>query len=203
MTAEDGRTDDRRQSRRQLCLLRAAFCLLIGSGRALTLGAQEMEIPVSIQVPLFLKVVSFDRRHVPQPDRPLVLAVVFQGRNRASLTARNDVMRIVSSGNAGMAVVAREIDLDAERLDSALARVGAEVVYIAPLRAFDIADVARVTRAAGVTTFTGVPDYVQLGLAVSVRLQGDRPKLLVNLPASRLEGADFSAELLKLAQVVQ
>lgn len=202
MKAEVELARHKRQSPTLLRVLRVVFCVLVGLGRAATVDAQEMEIPVSIQVPLFLKVLSFDRRHVPHAGRPLVVAVVFQGRNRASLNAKNEVIRIVSSGDARDLVEARAIDIDAEPLDRALARVAADVVYIAPLRALDIADVARVTRAAGVTTFTGVPEYVRLGLAVSVRLQGDRPKLLVNLPASRLEGADFSAELLKLAQVV-
>jgi hypothetical protein len=66
----------------------------------------------------------------------------------------------------------------------------------------DIAIVADAARAARVTTFTGTPRYLSEGLAVSVRYQGERPKLLINVDAARLEGAEFSAELLQLAQVM-
>jgi hypothetical protein len=186
---------------RGLCL-----AVVAAGGHVAALQAQEMEIPVATHLPLFLKVLSFDRRHEPRAgrDEPFVLGIVYQSRNRVSLTAKNEVMRVVASMNASSTQLrALEIDLDAESLDSAIVRTRADVIYVAPLRALDIADVARATRAASVTTLTGVPEYVPLGLAVSVRLQGERPKLLVNLPASRLEGADFSAELLKLAQVVQ
>ena len=83
------------------------------------------------------------------------------------------------------------------RLDSA----AFSLLYVAPLRSKDLSEIAASARAAKVTTVTGVPDYLQSGLAVSVRRQGGRPKLLVNLRAARLEGADFKAELLKLAEI--
>jgi hypothetical protein len=42
-----------------------------------------------------------------------------------------------------------------------------------------------------------------MGLAVGVRLQRDRPKIMINLQCARTQGADFTAELLKLAEVMQ
>jgi hypothetical protein len=47
-----------------------------------------------------------------------------------------------------------------------------------------------------------VSRYVPLGVAVGARLQAERPRLLLNLQAARRAGADFSAELLKLAEVI-
>lgn len=165
-----------------------------------------MEVPVAIQIPLFLKVLAFDRQLHARAGAEVVLGVVFQSGNRASVNARDEVMRAVSSVRDsvdGLPVRAVVIDLDKEPLAGALTRNRVTVMYVAPLRAIDIAAVAAAARTAHVTTMTGVPDYVGRGLAVSVRLQRDRPKLLVNLNASRLEGADLSAELLKLAVVIQ
>ena len=93
------------------------------------------------------------------------------------------------------------IDLDRETLIAGLARHKPSVLYVAPLRAVEIGDVAVSARNANITTVTGVPHYISLGLAVSVRLQGERPKLVINAEAAKAEGADFSAELLKLAQI--
>ena len=61
-----------------------------------------------------------------------------------------------------------------------LKKQGAAVVYLAPLRAIDIATVATSITRASVITMTGVPEY-----------------------AARAAGADFSAQLLKLAELVE
>jgi uncharacterized protein DUF4154 len=173
-------------------------------GVAATAGAQDMEVPVAIQVPLFLKVISFDRHLTLDDGAELVVAVAYQSRNRTSATTKDEVTRaldLARSTTDGQTVRVITIDLDRESLAEALGRERATMLYVAPLRALDIAHIATCARAAGVTTVTGVPRYVTLGLAVSARLERDRPKLLINVEAARLEGADFRAELLKLAQV--
>ena len=93
------------------------------------------------------------------------------------------------------------VDLDRESLSDCLKIHAASLLYIAPLRAVDVAALTATASAAGVTTVSGVPQYVSEGVAVGVRLQRDRPRILINLQGARLQGADFAAELLKLADV--
>lgn len=176
-------------------------CIAILPAIAATrLAAQDMEVPVAVQIPLFLKVISFDRHHAA--DQPLVFGIVFQSGYRASVEAKNEaLLAIAAVAPAAPAVRPVAIDLDRESLPNALGGQRFSVVYVTPVRAISIGDIAAATSAARVTTFTGVPRFVALGLAVGVRLQGERPRLLINLPAARASGADFSAELLKLAQV--
>ncbi len=163
--------------------------------------AQDMDVPVQMQVALFLKVITFDRNLVVPPASEIVVAVLFQSGYRSSVSAKNTAMTALQvTGNKGK-IRAIAIDLDRERLAAALTRYEPAVLYVAPLRAVEIGDLAATARNAGVTTVTGVPQYVSLGLAISVRLQGERPKLVINAEAARAEGADFSAELLKLAQI--
>ena len=182
---------------RRVWLLVAA--LLVAGSR--TSAAQDVEVPVDVQVPLFHKVMTFDRRH--DAGKPLVFAIVFQSGNRASASAKERVLRALEAlAPAAQPIRAVAVDLDREPLADALARHRPAVLYVTPLRAFAIEDVATASRAARVTSFTGVPRFVLLGLAVGVRLQGDRPRLMINLQAARAEGADFSAELLKLAHVI-
>lgn len=169
-------------------------------------AAQDMDVPVAVQIPLFLKVLTFDRQLRARAGTEVVVAVAFQSRNRASVAAKDDALRALASVRDsvdGLPVRAVAIDLDAENIASALTKHHLTVLYVAPLRAIDIGAIAAAARTAHVTTMTGVPEYVARGLAVGVRLQRDRPKLLVNLTASKLEGADLSAELLKLAVVTQ
>ena len=76
------------------------------------------------------------------------------------------------------------------------------MLYVSPLRATPLRDVITASRAMRVTTVTGVPRYVESGLAIGVDMKGERPEIVINLAASRAEGADLTSHLLKLARVV-
>lgn len=165
--------------------------------------AQDMEVPVEIQLPLFLKVLSFDRLRDQRAETELVVAIAYQRHYAASASAHDDALRVLHSqavGNRRLRVVS--IDVDRDNAGELLLAQHVTVMYVTPLRAIDIAALALVATNAHVTTVTGVVAYVTRGLSVGVRLVGDRPKLVVNRDAARLAGADFSAELLKLVQVV-
>jgi len=167
-------------------------------------SAQEMEIPVAVQVPLFLKVISFDRQLRARGQTEYVVAVAYQSGNRASVDARDEVLRSLKADRPtvlGLPVRIVAVDLDHESLAECLRMHGASLLYITPLRAVDVGALTATAGTAGVTTVTGVPQYVAQGVAVGVRLQRDRPRILINLQGARLQGADFAAELLKLADV--
>jgi hypothetical protein len=166
----------------------------------------EMELPVATQIPLLLKVLAFDRQLLASEHSEIVVGIVFQSGNRESSTAKTEAIRVIEESRlavAGRPVRAVAIDLDREELETAMVAKHLCALYVTPLRAIDIADIAAAAQASKVRTLTGVPRYVARGIGVGVRLIGDRPKLMVNVTAARLEGADFSAELLKLAQVTQ
>lgn len=170
-----------------------------------TSGAQEADVPVGLQIPLFLKVVSFDRQLASKVGEELVVGIAYQSGNRESSRAKENAARALRETRdlPGMPRLRVEaIDLDKESLVIELVRRRVTVLYVAPLRAVDITVVADAARAAHVTTCTGTPRYLSDGLAVSVRFQGERPKLLINVDAARQEGAEFSAELLQLVQVM-
>jgi hypothetical protein len=176
---------------------------LLSVGTSIMVRAQEMEIPVAVQLPLFLKVMSFDRQLGFRGGGTLVLAIAYQSGYRASEDAKDEAWRSAANvhevGGMPLSVVA--IDLDREDLGDALLRSRVTLLYLTPVRGIDIKELGGVSRTAHVTTLTGVVRYVELGLAVGVRLRGDRPRIVVNLAASRLEGAELGAELLKLAEV--
>ena len=56
-------------------------------------SAQEVEVPVRIQVPLFMKVMSFDRQFLVRAGTEVVIGIAFQGGYGASVTARDEVVR--------------------------------------------------------------------------------------------------------------
>jgi hypothetical protein len=180
-------------------LLLAALSM---SGRSLR--AQEMDVPVAVQVPLFRKVLSFNRRLDIKALGELVVVVVFQGGNRESVQVKDQVVRAFNAlPDDDVRVRVFEADLDVERLGDALARHKPAAVYVTPVRAVAIRDIAGEAEAAHAVTLTGVPRYVAAGLVVSVRLLDQRPKLMLNVTAATAAGVEFSSDLLRLAQVTR
>jgi hypothetical protein len=184
--------------------------LLLGGVAALAprvLRAQEVAVPVAVQVPILVKILNFDRNLAERAGGRLVVGVLFQSRYRTSANVAKEVCRALQELPAGvigaieLSCVA--IDLDAtSALDSALRLNRVQVLYVSPLRAVSLGDVTAVSRAARITTLTGVPRYVEIGLAIGLDMKGERPEIVINLAASRAEGADLTAHLLKLARVV-
>jgi hypothetical protein len=181
-----------------------AGLMLACSAGSTPLSAQDA--PIAVQVPLLLKVLAFDRTAGAIGAEPTAIAILYQGRNRGSVMARDavvDALALVRT-REGAEVRCVAIDLDAEPdLAAALIRSGVRAVYVTPLRAVEISSVATAAQRASVTTLTGSRRYLEEGLAVAIGLRGDRPRILINLEASRLEGAEFSAQLLGMAEVLR
>jgi hypothetical protein len=137
-----------------------------------TVVAQEMEIPIAVQIPLFFKVISFDRQLHSRGKTEYVVAVAFQSGSRVSVLARDEAVHAVEAAHetiAGLPVRVLTIDLDHESLGDALKDRQAALLYVTPLRGVDVAALAATAAASGVTAVSGVPRYIALGLAVGVR----------------------------------
>jgi hypothetical protein len=187
-------------------LLIGVLTVLLSGGSA---HAQEMAAPAEVQVPLLFKILTFDRRLATRPPgKVIVIAVVFQTGFRGSLVARNQIvdalkaMQDATISGHPVRWVAVEWK-DAEQLRLALIHERTDVVYLTPVRGVELDHVTRAARAGGMTTFTGVPLYVEQGLALSVGIVRERPQIIVNLPATRAEGSDFTSQLLRLCKVIE
>jgi hypothetical protein len=169
------------------------------------LPAQDMDVPMRVQMPILLKVISFDRQLHSRAQRGVIVGVLMQRGNRASVIAHDQAVEILTApGTAvdGIPVRVVTFDLDRQSLQAVFANTTLTHLYVTPLRAVDIGELASEARTAHVTTMTGVPEHLGRGLSIGVGLRGGRPRILVNVDASRAEGAELSAELLKLAELV-
>jgi len=168
--------------------------------------AQEMPVPVDLQLSLFLKIVTFNRSLKPQPDGKLRLGVVYQGLFRASLLTREQIEAgcrdLADKDGAGLLIEVVPLDIHGRKIEEVLVAGQVDLLYIAPLRAYDIGEICRLTRRMRILSLTGVPEYSSLGVAVAIGKRKDMPQIIINLPAARAEGADFSSQLLKLARIV-
>jgi hypothetical protein len=187
-----------------------ALWLLLGGllGTAPVDGrAQAMELPVEVQIPIFLKLLTFDRNLTTTAGTELVIAVLYQGGNRESQAVSRQVdveLRKASRMFEGLTTRVLAIDLEREGdLAARLRHDSVKAMYIGPLRAVDLRALLRASRAAQVRSFSGVGRFVTQGVAMGAILRGDLPEIVINLPAAREEGADYPAQVLKLARVIE
>lgn len=183
-----------------------AVIALLFSGHG-AIEAQAMDLPVETQIPIFLKLLTFDRNLTTAAGSELRIAILYQGGNRESLaTQRLADTELQKATRLFQGLTARIVAIDLEHEDDLARRLTDENVvaaYIGPLRAVDLKALLRTTRAAHVRTFSGVTRFVSQGVAMGVTMRGDLPQILVNLAAAREEGADYPAQVLKLARMVE
>ncbi len=186
---------------------RALFAVLVLAA-GLGAAAQEMPVPADLQGRIFVKVLLFDRTFERRTAGGFVVAVLYQEGFRRSFLAKEEFAAGVADwgGQAPGSVAFRCAFIDVDRtpdLPGALAAAGADIVYVAPLRSYDVGLIARAARDLRLPAFTGVPEYLEAGLAVSLDLRDEKPRILINLRAAKEAGADFDSQILSLARIVE
>ena len=163
-------------------------------------------MPAPMQASLFAKILTFDRNLKARAGSELKIGVLYQKKVRPSLQVKEEFLRAMCAPDQrieGLPVRCVAIEwTGATDLEAAVAREGVRVLYVAPLRAAAIEEIVAVSRARKITTLTGVPEYVEKGIALGLALRAERPLILVHLAAARAEGADLNSQLLKLARVL-
>lgn len=172
------------------------------------LPAQELAISVDVHVPLLMKILNYDRSLPAKLHGQINVGLLYQGKYRTSANVADEVRAAIAQlpedALSGYPVNLVAIDLDkTDDLGKALVEHQVQVLYVTPMRGADLAMVVQVSQVAQVLTVTGVPRYVEAGVAIGIDRKGERSQIVVNVAASRAEGADFSAQLLKLARVVK
>ena len=192
----------RRSARAALALLGSAWLWA-----APLWTVEESLIPPDLQASLLLTVLSFDRELALQAGAELVVGVVIQRKYRPSLESGEDMLAAFAASPAAsllgvpLRVVAVDLGPDSD-IEAELKRLEVDALYVTPLRAVAIQRIATATRARHVRSLTAVPGAVADGLAVGLGTRDQRPEILVNLPAAAAEGAEFTAQLLRIARIV-
>jgi hypothetical protein len=195
---------------RTLAALAAAGWLAAPAPAAARSAAESMPVPVSLQVPLILKILTYDRNleSRAQGGGELRIGIVVAPRDPASLRARDEVTGVFDAlaDKTVKRLRLRAMVLEyasATQMEGALRSAGVSVMYVAPGNGPNVEELARLARAQHIVTTTGVPEYVPQGIAVGIGVQQDRPQILINLPASRSAGSEFDASLLRIVKIVR
>lgn len=170
-------------------------------------GNQPVPVPMSVQLPLILKVLSAERNRPLEARSVLVIGIVCRRASTESMEAAGHLVTQIEKATAGEWAPPLRFELvelsDGRDTASSVARAGPDILYVTPLPGADVEALVRLTRARKILTFTGAPALVRLGLSVGFELRKGETKILINRRASVAEGADFSSKLLKLADVIE
>jgi hypothetical protein len=169
---------------------------------------EPMPFPADVQITLLLKILTYDRFFQVKAKSAVMIGVVYVGSDPESVKAKDEILKTLQAvadrtiKNVPIKAVAVEYR-DFASLEKTV-RSGINVLYIAPGNAATLSTVLRVSHTHGITTATGVPEYVQRGVAIGIGIKADKkPDILINLPSSRQEGSEFDASLLRIATVVK
>jgi hypothetical protein len=199
-----------RRGRSRTGLLRVwglvALAIVLAAG--LPSAAQDTALAPDRLVQLLLKVLTYDRRFAEKTGGGLNLGIVYSPSDAASAKATEELQSVLYKMQDK---TVKQLPLQyflveystGANLESVVKARKISLLYLAPGTARAVPEVVRVARALGVTTATAVPDYVRRGIAVGIGVRQDRPEILINLPASRLEGCEFDASLLRIATVIK
>jgi uncharacterized protein DUF4154 len=183
--------------------------ILAGLSSAPSGGTEPMPFPADVQITLLLKILTYDRSFQAKARLGVTIGVVYVASDPESVKAKDDILKtlqLVSDRtikNVPIKAMALEYR-DPKSLALAVRNGSVNVFYIAPGNAESLTELLRMSHTRGITTATGVPEYVQRGVAIGIGKKADqRPDILINLPSSRQEGSEFDASLLRIATVVK
>jgi hypothetical protein len=167
----------------------------------------QASMPASQQLPLLLKVLTYDRQFEAKASPKVVIGIVFVPTDAESLSVTNEMISALRRARGktvkGLPIDHVTVPFTTERqLETAVREQGINVFYVAQGSEEHLDAVLRVSRGKRVTTTTGVPSYVGQGVAVGIGLRLGKPQIFINLEAAKSEGSEFDATLLRIATVV-
>jgi len=171
--------------------------------------AQEMEVPLELQFKLILKALSFDRSLTERCGDSLDFCILYQAKFLQSENIKRELLRMTQNDEKmksldNVPIVWKTLDYNRPAdLSSIIHNTTVDVLYITPLRTVDISSIADFCHNYKINSVTGVPEYLEKGLTLAVGAFGDIPLIIINLPAAKAEGSDYSSQLLKLAKVIE
>ena len=180
---------------------------VLGLGLLSPARAEEMALPAADQVPLLLKILTYDRNFEKKAGGELAIGIVYDPADRDSAKATTDLGNTLFQSREKtvkqLKIKYYTIEFtNAADLERFVKQKGISVLYIAPGNARNLANIVQLSQDLHLTTITGVPDYVRRGASVGLALSQDKPQILINLQSTRAEGIQFDASLLKFATIV-
>jgi hypothetical protein len=166
--------------------------------------AQTMTVDPEDQVKILLKVLTYDRQFEAKAAPRLKIGIVYVSSDPASVKMADDIGTMLKKyGDKPVKKIPFTYIMVEYTTPAAVeAKVkadGINLLYIAPGNTKNLRDLTRISQQLKVTTTTGVPEYVEKGLAIGVGIERDKTRIHINRASCKSEGSEFDASLLQIA----
>ena len=186
-------------------VLAGLVCLLIAlaSDRG---RAEEVALPIALQVELLVKVASYDRNFQQRAgERGKVLIVTKPGNG--------DSARVAAQVEAGLGRIPQIGGLPhdevvtpyrgAVQLAELCRAEHAAIVFFGPGFRDDVTAIREALDGVDVLSASAIPDYVEAGIVLGFDVASGRPELLVNLAQAKRQRVALRSDVLRLMKVFQ
>lgn len=165
------------------------------------------EVPAQRQVLVLARAMAYDRNLAGRAGESVSVGVV-HGNDDDSVALARDIHRGFASLQAvrvgGLPLEASLLVWSTpDALATTIREKGIDVLYVSSGLSGSVADILGITRNLKVLSVAARQEDLTAGLALGVFAVDSEPKVVVNLTASKAEGASFSADLLRLAEIVR
>ena len=166
------------------------------------------EVPPARQVLILTRALAYDGNLKTRAGADLLIAVLGKPGHAASEELAGTMAKAFRGlGNVkvqGLAVRAAQLPYtNAAALTAAIESQGVDALYVCPSLDADLPAIIEATRRLKVVTMASRESYVARGLSLGVFTVEGKPTIVVNLNASKAEGAAFGSDLLRLAKVIR
>jgi hypothetical protein len=151
---------------------------------------------------------SYDRALKARVGNVVVIGILAKSDDRSSAQAQAEVAKgiaVLQSGRVPglpLTVVTTSYKSAAD-LTAWIAQKNVHVLYVESALSKELEGIRDVCVAKKIVTVTPVRDFVERGLVAGIVRKGDRPGILVNLPAAVATGMDLDPTLLALSEVIR
>jgi hypothetical protein len=193
-----------------LCIAMLAFAAvprLWGAG--LVSGARaEGHVPPSRQAVIVVRALGYDANLKTRVGDTVNIAVLHKRGHAGSelmagIMAKAFGALEVTKVEGLPILVSRMAYAGADALKKSLRGGGIDLLFVCEELEGDLAEITGVTRQVKVLTVGSTERLIAEGLSLGVFEVDAKCTILINLPASRLEGVSFTTDLLRLARVIR
>jgi hypothetical protein len=168
--------------------------------------AEDVTVPLDLQVELLAKVAAYDRNFAARAGTEARCLIVRRPGVAESARVSTHVHKAIGglSAIAGLPAVPVLVDWSGPAaLKETIKAQRAAIAYLAPGLGDDVESIAAALDGVDVLSVAAIASYVAKGVVVGFDLVSGKPKLIVHLGQAKKQNVAFKAELLKMARVIE
>ena len=172
----------------------------------LSLAAAQEEVRMDLQINLFMKILRYDRNIGERGKQGLKIGVLYEPTSKSSIKTwesfEEEFNLLTDKTINEIPIFLVQVKGYAE-LPKAIENYGINVLYICPALDAQLDNILKLCKEKTILPITGVPQYAEKGVAVGLDIKKDKPVIIINTTVAKDVGANFSADILKVAKVVK